>query len=249
MVLMVTDADNTLWDTNAIFATAQLALLAQIEMRLQRTATAANRLSFVRAIDQRLAILHEDELGYPPEMLVLGIIEAIEGVSPNQAAQKVFAGSVSNRMLPTEEMAYHFLDQVRRLVPELRTGVMEGIPQLHQKNVVLVVATEGNADRCRSLLDYYKLSSYVTEVFEGKKMSSFFSDIASVYGKPTIRLAVGDQLDRDIAPAQTAGFRTIYFPGEFKPEWEGLVSVCPDYTVSSFSEVCSVVDLYRMGLS
>jgi phosphoglycolate phosphatase-like HAD superfamily hydrolase len=54
-------------------------------------------------------------------------------------------------------------------------------------------------------------------------------------------IMVGDQLDRDIIMAQSAGFRGVYFPGSFEPEWVRTVQATPDYVISSFSEILEIV--------
>jgi ribonucleotide monophosphatase NagD (HAD superfamily) len=33
-------------------------------------------------------------------------------------------------------------------------------------------------------------------------------------------IVIGDQLDRDIAPAKQAGLITVFFPGGFRPKWQ-----------------------------
>lgn len=49
---------------------------------------------------------------------------------------------------------------------------------------------------------------------------------------------VGDQIDRDIRPAQQAGFKTILFPGAFRPIWEiQSGNVMPDFAVDTFLAV------------
>ena len=51
---LFTDADNTLWDTNSVFAAAQVGLLRDIESEVRLTAPEASDegLAFVRRIDQ-----------------------------------------------------------------------------------------------------------------------------------------------------------------------------------------------------
>jgi len=59
---------------------------------------------------------------------------------------------------------------------------------------------------------------------------------------PADGFMVGDQLDRDIAPAKTAGLTTIYFPGGFKPGWHSAEEeVKPDFRIESFAEVPGIV--------
>jgi putative hydrolase of the HAD superfamily len=45
------DADNTLWDTNEVFAVAQLGLLSNVEKVVGATASTDDRLGFVRQLD------------------------------------------------------------------------------------------------------------------------------------------------------------------------------------------------------
>ena len=54
---VVVDADNTLWDTNAVYANAQLALLSAVEEHVGVNA-AGDRLTYLRNIDQALAQRH-----------------------------------------------------------------------------------------------------------------------------------------------------------------------------------------------
>lgn len=59
---------------------------------------------------------------------------------------------------------------------------------------------------------------------------------------PDNAFMVGDQLDRDIAPAKAAGVNTIYFPGGFQPRWApDLQSIRPDHVIASFAEVPNIV--------
>src|SRR5262245_46559998 len=65
---LFTDADNTLWDTNAVYARAQLLLLHSLagEHMFESDVEA---LDFVRRIDQRIARLHPKGLRFPPMLL------------------------------------------------------------------------------------------------------------------------------------------------------------------------------------
>src|SRR5690606_10201566 len=64
------DADNTLWDTDGVFAAAQLGLLAQVEATTHTTLNVAGRLAYVRAIDQEIAERHHAGLRYPLKLLI-----------------------------------------------------------------------------------------------------------------------------------------------------------------------------------
>lgn len=247
MVLLVTDADNTLWDTNAVYAEGQLILLESTEKALHLITDFPDRLGFVRVIDQHLATLHGHDLRYPPKFLALGIAEALAGTPPKEAAQRAFEGLVPRVGIPVEALGQSFLNHIQHCIPDLRAGVLDAIPHLRNMSVVTIVATEGTSRRCKEILTHYELASYVAEVVAGKKTAHFFTEIASKYGNPVVKFLTGDQLDRDIIPGGIAGFHTIYFPSDFKPSWEKSIPVQPDFTVSSFSEIWPIIAKNELG--
>ena len=59
---------------------------------------------------------------------------------------------------------------------------------------------------------------------------------------PKRAFMIGDQLDRDIAPAKAAGLITVYFPGGFRPKWTpDESSIGPDFKVSDFMQAAQIV--------
>ena len=72
-LVIVTDADNTLWDTDAVFRDAQLLLLSRVESAVGAPCPEADRLLFVRRYDQALAQNHHLHLRYPPQLLVRSV--------------------------------------------------------------------------------------------------------------------------------------------------------------------------------
>jgi putative hydrolase of the HAD superfamily len=53
---------------------------------------------------------------------------------------------------------------------------------------------------------------------------------------------IGDQLDRDIAPAKEAGLKTIFFASGFVPRWSSRVDdIKPDYVVDDFEKAAELV--------
>jgi putative hydrolase of the HAD superfamily len=73
------DADNTLWDTNRVYADAQLALLADVEIATGFRAPEIDKLDWLRAIDQLLAEKHHAGLRYPPRLLAKAVALALKG--------------------------------------------------------------------------------------------------------------------------------------------------------------------------
>lgn len=86
-----TDADNTLWDTNALFMQAQLALLNAAEQFSGARAPHDNGLEYVRQFDQAIASFHHSRLRYPPALLLRALQEGLKGSSAKDAAQSALA--------------------------------------------------------------------------------------------------------------------------------------------------------------
>src|SRR5688572_22419936 len=95
-MIILADADNTLWDTNAVFRDAQLQLLVRIEAEVGSLCPSEDRLGFVRVYDQALAQRHHLHLRYPPQLLVRSIEAGMAGVPIEQAAKDVIAGRRSS---------------------------------------------------------------------------------------------------------------------------------------------------------
>jgi putative hydrolase of the HAD superfamily len=239
------DADNTLWDTDKVFAEAQLNLLGHVERATFQKATTNDRLAFVRELDQLIAERHHARLRYPPRLLVRAIALVLGGIGPEAAAKEVWANvsddPIAPRVVHAEEIERQFVSDLKRL-PELRSGVLEGLPTLVGLGCRIVVFTEGNREKCDLILRHYSLRQYVDQIFEGPKNTDTFRRLARLRASGLPTIIVGDQLDRDIAPAQKAGFVTIHFPGGFHPKWQVTnEKEAPDYRIESFEQVAEIV--------
>src|SRR4051812_16980882 len=82
---VVTDADNTLWDTDRVYIDAQLWLLEQVENQVHAQVLEEDRLGYVRAIDQLLAKQHHAGLRYPSILLVMALGSALSGAPRRKA--------------------------------------------------------------------------------------------------------------------------------------------------------------------
>ena len=250
-ILVVTDADNTLWDTNSVYAEGQLELLERIERDTGFKAETRNRLAFIRAIDQELARLSNYDLKYPPELLVHAVATHLTGVSPEKAAEN----SIDSRTRAggDTKMRQHvkwFIGHLKRKIPRLRRGVKTGISKLNQIGIPLIILTEGNRERCQALLDHYNLSNLIVRIIAGRKQVSLYERISLEFGGSLdTKVMVGDQLDRDILTAKQAGYITIYFPSRFQPAWIAAdkTSVA-DYQISSFKQVPSIIEKMKGSL-
>jgi len=235
------DADNTLWDMNAVYAAAQLALLATIERMLGRRPVEGDRLAYVRSIDQAIAERHHSRLRYPLRLLVLGLVEALSGESVGRAVAKVLTGL---RSFNTPELEYAEESYRNDLaaIPALRPGVEGGLIALRAWGAGLIVVTEGGRERVLATAARLQIDGLMDKFIEGPKQPDLFNRLRQLSAVTANAFMVGDQLDRDIAPAKSAGLITIYYPSEFQPRWAPLVdNIRPDYVVHSFAEVPGIV--------
>lgn len=237
------DADNTLWDTDSVFADAQRNMLDRVEAATGTATDADDRLAYVRGVDQAIAELHHAGLRYPPKLLVRGLAAALAGLSPERAARAAWRGSMLTRMPDDRvgEIEQAFFADLNR-TPEVRQGVREGLEALQAAKCVVLIVTEGARARVERTAKRLELYNLVARAIEGPKRPELFRRVLRRTGAPKRAFMIGDQLDRDIEPAKAAGLGTIYFPGGFRPRWtpeEALIQ--PDHRIENFAEVPSIV--------
>ncbi|MET4066803.1 putative hydrolase of the HAD superfamily [Bradyrhizobium sp. S3.2.6] len=215
---LFTDADNTLWDTDTVFAAAQLEMLREVEKLTGRTAPEDEDqgLAFLRTIDQRIATEHPDHLRYPPALLAQGLALVLEGERVEGAVARVTAPNLAptNAFEPAQS---RFLDAIRRL-PPLRKGVREGLLAVTRARIPVMIVTEERAERCRKFATEHQLDGLIDEIISVRKTHEAYANLKRKAG-PGRCFMVGDQMDRDIVVAVAAGFSTFYFPGGFAPYW------------------------------
>ncbi|MBO9669573.1 MAG: HAD family hydrolase [Sphingobium sp.] len=236
------DADNTLWDTDGVFAAAQLNLLAAVEVATSLQSQEADRLAFVRAADQGIAERHHAGLRYPPRLLIAALADALHGENVARAARLALTGSgkarIAEDVMASIEAAY-FGDL--GCPPAIRPGVEAGLLTLEAAGCTVLIVTEAARAKVERTAERLGLGAHFTRIVEGIKRPDLYRRILRLTGTPGAFM-VGDQLDRDIAPAKAAGLETIYFPGGFQPRWTPAVDmVRPDHVVSSFAEAARII--------
>jgi putative hydrolase of the HAD superfamily len=238
------DADNTLWDTDSVFADAQRKLLERVEIATGTATGADDRLAYVRGVDQAIAERHHARLRYPPKLLVRGLEAALAGLTLERAARVAWRSSTTLTRLSddtVDEIEQAFIADLRR-TPEVRLGVRKGLEALRAANCLVLVVTEETRAKVERTAKRLELDRLVDRIIEGPKRPELYRRVLRLAGAPKRAFMIGDQLDRDIAPAKAAGLETIYFPGGFRPRWtpdEKLVE--PDHQIVSFGEVPSIV--------
>jgi putative hydrolase of the HAD superfamily len=215
------DADNTLWDTDAVFRKAQLALLSLVESVTHRRSPTSDRLQFVRDYDQALALAHHLHLRYPPQLLVRALEVGLDGVPADIAARDAIAGRLARTEFLADETVQSivatFID-VLSDTPPLLPSVQEAISAALAAGFTLYVMTEGRIERQRKLMELHGLVGAFEGVWELTKTREQFARLLVRFPQSRV-VVIGDQLDRDIVPSKAAGCVTVFVPSRFTPSW------------------------------
>jgi putative hydrolase of the HAD superfamily len=241
---LFTDADNTLWDTDSIYAGAQLGLLRDLETLTGRLAapTEDGGLAQIRSIDQGIAARHTDGLRYPSKMLVRAVISWLQGTPGDDAVSEALA---SGGVLESgnEVMHARFLKRLGSQ-PSLRSGVRRGLVAAMDSEVPVTVVTEGRESRCVELLALHELDRYVGRVISTVKTRAAYEELKRGTTASSCMM-IGDQIDRDIQPAAQAGFETFLFPSRFAPHWNDGVRQTADHIVNEYDAIVPFMDRSR----
>jgi putative hydrolase of the HAD superfamily len=225
---LFTDADNTLWDTNQVFAEAQLQLLEAVEHGVGRSYIGADRLEFVRRHDQMIAAHDHRGLKYPPQFLI------------KKLWAELSLGSVPEGEDAVDKILAQYFSSLSKRA-ELRPGVKETMGSLYSAGVNISVVSEGKQERVLELLKAHGLDGYISRTVVAEKSIALYQRLRNLAGDHVNAISVGDQLDRDIWFAKSAGLRTAYFPGGFTPGWTDQSHLeYADRTISDFSEIISM---------
>jgi putative hydrolase of the HAD superfamily len=239
------DADNTLWDTNGVFAAEQLALLSEIEESVGTSVSVPDRLAFVRSLDQSLAERHHAGLRYPPRLLIRAIALTLSGVPTDVATRQAWYGDLEISGISNvlgAQLEASFLARLNQ-TPQLRLGVREGLQKLQDDKHAILIVTEGPREKAYRTAAAHNLEHVFLRIIEGRKDARFFDRALKLFRTAGAAFMVGDQLDRDIRPAGLSGLQTIFFPGGFTPKWQPTeAEVRPDYVISDFSQVPAIVN-------
>lgn len=227
-----TDADNTLWDTDAVFREAQLGLLNEVEELSNRSASSVDRLAFVRQYDQAIAVRHHARLKYPPALLVSALRAGLFGESPDEAAVRVVAeGSVPTS---SERLALESYANTLGTLPPILQTVREGLQRAQSGHVPVYVVTEGSLDLARQRLASLKLERLTDGILSAVKSRELYARLIQ-RAYPRRATMIGDQPDRDIQMAHSAGMRTVLVRSQFRPAWtQDISQEAADATVDTF---------------
>jgi len=236
------DADNTLWDTDGVFAVAQLQLLADIAEALAKTVVVPDHLSYVREVDQELASRHHLGLRYPPRLLIAALCLRLDGSDPTTAARAAWGDPTAIPLSDdaVEAIESRFFSNLRD-TPKLLPGVPEGLEKMHRAGATLVIVTEGGRQRVQNVLRANDIDQYIDRVIDAPKRKELFVRLKRLFGPAVQVFMIGDQVTRDIIPAAAAGIQAIHVEGKFKPKWEIGAEAPVSHNVATFDSAANTV--------
>jgi putative hydrolase of the HAD superfamily len=238
------DADNTLWDTDGVFARAQLNMLRSVEAATAVETSVSDRLALIRHVDQALAERHHLGLRYPPRLLASALARVLSGEEPEAAAKTVWKGGAGSEFLSLDQLSKieeAFITDTRRL-PDLLPGVRDGLARLHASGALIVIVTEGARSRVMRAANEHNLAALFDRIVEGPKTVRLFERVQKLGRSSQPVFMIGDQMKKDIVPASAAGLMTIYVPGRFQPRWESAEAVNgPTFRASRFDDAVDFI--------
>lgn len=238
--LILLDGDNTLWDTNRVFADAQQELLLELTNRGLRV-DSAQGLSELRKLDQQLIKL----LGRSEYDFVLLWRALVNSYSEeNNDLQSV----VHTPVLGEDKVIEKFMQKLKAF-PELLPGVLESVNYLKKSlssstGVVFGIFSEGDPGRLQKTLEYHKdLSALMDFIAIGPKTPEHYRDIINRQSaSPKRAYMIGDSLQKDIQAAQVAGYYTVFIPSNYTEQNYGVaLNIHPEYTVTHLGEVAKII--------
>lgn len=264
---IVVDADNTLWDTNAVYGTARRRMVSVLSEDQPDRPKDEHR-DVLRQLARRLSLIHgQNDLA----LLARGMALFLSADEPDGevgriewAARRAEAGA-SPEDGAEEARIQAAADAFRtalRTVPPLLSGAeallraVEDWKAARPARRQSVLFSEGDPDRLEIAFDAYGIGSgrHFDDIVLREKTREAFSDVrGSIVDalahvpastpEPSVAV-IGDSLKRDIRPANGVGCTTVYCPGAFKGhETPESPAEAPDHTVSSLGDALDVLGL------
>lgn len=256
-IVLLLDADNTIWDTDSIFTSAQVSMLRCLT-QCQFALNPREDLAALRIIDKMLG----QQLGtaeYDFNLLAHALIAYSRGLQPEQAAyaalsNRVTRSDMENRACRSAvEALYGELLRPARLLPNalrvLNFVKRKRDSRTHELAAILV--TEGRPERILRIIEYHHLNGggkYFDSIVFGEKGSELFAK-ARLEGSRILNtthfttLVVGDSIQSDIKPGNTITATTIYKPSTFLgEEVPSTPEEQPHYKIEKLSQLLPILE-------
>lgn len=263
--ILIFDADNTLWDTNAVFGAAQAAMLETFE-GMSMLSNARSRIEELRTIDRALI----QRLGrYEYDFKILAIALAYHygyGLSPTAASEHAVEKGeeeLDSSVRPVIENAYKVYVSALKQIPPLLPGVIDVLAHIRayrtmNSSIATIIFSEGDPGRLKGIMEAHSIcqDGYFDEIIVEPKTTHAFQRAGNAGRKylslskesHMLTVVIGDSIRRDIRYANEAGFTTVYIPGAFEGrEVPQAPMDCPHFQLDSILKLPSI--LKSLGLS
>ncbi|MEZ5536612.1 MAG: HAD family hydrolase [Thiolinea sp.] len=217
------DLDDTLWDCEAVISRAEQQLYQWLTVHQPRI---SERYSPAELINSRISFTRQNpELHYDLGKLRRSWLSEL----------------AAEAELETDwvEAAFEHFLQARNQV-DFFPGVLEQLQQLRQENYILGSITNGNADvHSVGLGDIFHFSHNSASAGVSKPHPAIFEQALEISGLQSHQMVyVGDDPEKDIIGASSAGLRTIWY-NPFRRELSRAAT--PDAIMTSFNQLAFIV--------
>lgn len=252
--ILIVDGDNTLWDTNAIFETAQLNMLRCLDKEVSNIDPKTEFLK-LREFDDIL-VKHYKKHEYNFSVLALALYLFFKGAKRDEAisrACKVFENKLNVGEIEIAIKCSNIFKNDLKKFPPLFKNVKETLNVLKEYGCILILSSEGNKERVREIIKYYSFEEYFDYIVNERKSFEQFKEAKNIgikmwgsryLGNETIPkiIVIGDLLDRDIRFGNQIGAITIYKPGGYKGHQISRdKDEIPNYEIKNIGEVIDIL--------
>jgi putative hydrolase of the HAD superfamily len=261
--ILIFDADNTLWNTDKVFRSAQISLLNHF-VRIGQFENAGRELITLRKIDQAIAAkLQVAE--YDFRLLATALVYFyLENTSLDEAVAYSFQqGKLKQEWQEIIDTVYKIYIQKMSEIPPLFRYTSRVLMHIHACSrdefpIVMIILSEGNKSRLNRIITahgFHDKQIFSEIVVMPKNMEAFLyaqqlglTHLSGAYRDEILSVAIGDSITRDIRYANRAGLITVLKPSAYKSVVRGteLKEDIPNYRIKNLRELLSV--LVQIGL-
>lgn len=255
-VVLLLDADNTIWDTDSLFAAAQVALLGKLRQQQFALNPEADLLT-LRAIDRKLSErLCTSEYNF--ELLASALIAHSRGLALSQAVDSAIEGravalEADREAVSIAVTAFHrVLSRPAKLLPGMPDvlAFLRQQTQRRTRELSAIIVSEGRPERVLKTIRYHRLnddSQYFDSILLGQKGVRLFAK-AQLEGAKVLQtrnprmVVVGDSIQGDIKPGNMIGAITVYKPSGFLgEEVPSIPEERPSYRIGNPKELLPIL--------
>jgi putative hydrolase of the HAD superfamily len=266
---MIFDADNTLWDTDSVFRSAQSAILRKLA-EAGLVTNPESRLEALRLLDQELTKqLRNFEYDFTVLALAAAYYFSTPSLTLKSAVHKALTreeGKIDPKLAIAITEAYESFKDALFKIPKLYPDAEEVLRSIndlktHGNAIATILLSEGDPARLERILRAHKIRerAFFDEIIIGPKSKQTF-ERAKIAGqkhlprvrppKSTLVIVTGDSLHRDIKFGNEIGAITVYKPSPFKGDEEPHErNERPNYRISKLSELIAILKSLELSQS